>query len=119
MVFVYGEFFCVESVLVWRACSHGVLEGELDLEDLGVVKFDLFAQIHEEGVLLLSLGGVVLLAMARQLVNLQAIVRVLGHLSLFLESLDLAGAHLEPICRHTGRCTRCCCLHFLFTNFKL
>lgn len=69
-------------------------------------------------VLLLSASGVVVLAVVRQLVNLQAVVLVLGDLSLFLESLDLARAHLEPVSGDSRRRASCCRLHLL-SNFKL
>ena len=92
------------EVLKSLSGSDGVFEGEFDFEDLGVEELDLFAKFHQVGVLLLPAGGIVVLSVVRQLVNLEAVVLVLGDLSLFLESLDLAGAHLETIRGAPGRC---------------
>ena len=94
--------------------SVGVLQRESDLENLSVEKFDLLSQIHKSGVLLLSACGIVILAVVCQLVDLKTVIHVLGVFSLFLEALDLGGAHREAIRGHTG--DRCCCsgLHFYF-----
>jgi len=87
-----------------RGISEGVFEGKSDLENLGVEHFDLLAELKEMGVFLLSTSGVLVLAVVGELVDLQTVVLVLGHLSLFLEALDLAGADLETVRGHAGRC---------------
>ena len=72
-----------------------------------IILLDLLSEIMEVLVLLLLAGLIVLLTMVRQLVDLQAIVLVLGDLSLLLKTLNVACANSETLCVDAGLSRRC------------
>ena len=90
----------------------------MDFEDLGVVLFDLSAELKQVLILLLSASGVLVLAVIGELVDLQAVVSVLARGALLLQSLDRARAHVDAVGGHALLLLGLGCLHRSLHNFN-
>ncbi len=95
---------------IGSCCS--VFEGKSNLKNLLIMLSDLLSEFMELLVLSLSSGGVVVSAVASQLVDFERVVRIFLALSAFLEALDHACAHDQSICGRARSLVCCCCLHF-------